>query len=160
MFKLAQLDELDVLIAAPPSLALKLQPGQTASVEFAETPGIAWPAKVARSTRTIDPVAGTMEVELTLANPDYLLPAGLTGLATISAGPTEGTLQVPVNTVLIREGRSHVVRVVDGKAALTTVRLGRNFGAKVEVQTGLTKEDTVIVAPNALLKDGDAVATN
>lgn len=153
MFQLVRLDELVVEVNAPPAAALRVQAGQTATVEFAEMPGRTFAATVARSARVLDPASGTMRVELSLPNPDLLIPAGLTGVVRIAAG-AEGTLVVPTQAVLVRMGQSQVMKVVEGRATYVAVQTGRNLGAKIEVLSGVGVDDVLVVSPNALIEEG------
>jgi len=50
-----------------------------------------------------------------------------------------------------------VATVAGGKLAFRDVTLGRNLGNEIEVLSGVAANDTVVLAPNALLTDGSAV---
>jgi len=157
MFHLVRLNELRVIVNAPPAAGLQLQTGQTASVEFAELPNRKFAATVARSSGIIDSLSGTMRIELLLPNEDYALPAGLSGLATLADAKKTATLRIPTNAVLVRDGTNKVARISNGTVAFSPVKLGRNLGATVEILEGVTAEDTLLVSPNALLAEGDKV---
>jgi hypothetical protein len=47
--------------------------------------------------------------------------------------------------------------VRDGKAEFVTVTLGRDFGTEVEVTSGITERDQVIVSPPDSLSSGATV---
>jgi len=70
-------------------------------------------------------------------------------------------LVVPAESVVIRDGRSYVVRVADSnplpKVLLQAVTVGRREGAEVEVAGGLAAGDRVIVQGAGFLNDGDIV---
>jgi len=157
LFRLVRLDELRVELDAPPAAALRLKPGQSASVEFPELAGRKFPATVSRSSSVIDTSSGTMRVELKLPNPDLLIPAGLTGVATIEVDADSSSLELPTNAIVVRDGKSHVAAIRDGKVAFLPVQLGKNRGKKIEVISGVSTDDSLIVSPNALLNEGDPV---
>lgn len=157
LFHLMRVNELRALLDAPPATALALRVGQPATVEFSELPGKKFPATVTRTAGVIDPGAGTMRIELTLPNPDRVIPAGLNGVAFIALAPDPASapvLRIPVNTLVVREGRPHVALVRDGKVAFVPVKTGRNSGTRIEILEGLAPDSAVIVNPNALLQDG------
>ncbi len=154
LFQLVRLEELRVEVDAPPAAALRLRPGQVARVEFRELPGQSFAARVTRASGVIDRASGTMRFELSLPNVDLAIPAGLTGLATIEIPPAPGLVQVPTNAVFVRDGRSHVAKVQDGHVAFAPVETGRNLGAKIEILSGVSPDDRLILSPNALLQDG------
>ncbi len=159
LFHLARVNELRGLLDVSPATALALRPGQDAVVEFAELPDKKFPAKVARAAGLIDAASGTMRVELTLPNPERNIPAGLNGVALIvpAVETAARLLRVPVNAIVVREGRQHVALVRDGKVAFVPVRTGRNYGTRVEILEGLAADASIILNPNGLLQPGQAV---
>lgn len=160
LFQLMRVNELRALLDAPPATALALRVGQPATLEFSELPGKKFPATLTRTAGVIDPGAGTMRVELTLPNPDHLIPAGLNGVAYLSPEPNPSAspvLRLPINTLVVREGRPHVALIRDGKVAFVPVKTGRNSGQRIEILEGLAPDSSVIVNPNALLQEGQSV---
>jgi len=156
LFHVVRIDELRVQLAAVPSAALRLKPGQPAAVTFQEIPGREFEAVVSRANQFID-ASGTMQVELTLPNADLTVPAGLTGTAKIKVASAAKTVEVPANAIVVRDGKSQVARVESGVIRFVPVTLGKNKGPIVEVSGGLTESDSVVTNPNSLLREGDAV---
>ena len=68
-----------------------------------------------------------------------------------------GAVTIPSNALLFRsEGlRAGVVR--NSQVALTPITIGQDYGSAVEVLSGLTPNDAVIVNPSDSLADGAAV---
>ncbi len=160
LYHLVKLDTLRFVLNATPDLALRLPADTRAKVRFNEFPGRTFSAAVARSSRTFDPAAGTMRIELLLENKDLTLPAGLTGNAVFELAPAPGTFLVPTNTLINRAGQTSLATVASGKVAFLEVTAGRNLGATVEVSSAaLSPTTAVIVNPNALLRPGDPVTT-
>jgi membrane fusion protein, multidrug efflux system len=160
-FHLMRIDQLRFAIAATPDAALRFTTDTEATVRFSELPGKTFPGKIKRSSKSFDTASGTMRVELLLDNPDLLLPAGLTGTASFKLAPAPGTYLLPSNALILREGKSLVSLVEDGKVKPVEVLPGRNLGPQVEVTSAALKTDSqVIVSPNAMLRPGDAVIAN
>lgn len=158
LYYLVRLDNLRFAINATPDLALRLNAESKAKIRFNEFPGRTFTATVSRFSRSFDPAAGTMRVELLIENKDLTLPAGLTGNATFDLPPAAGTYLVPANTIITRAGLNSVATVKDNKVAFVDVAAGRNFGTTVEVTSaGLTPTSAVIINPNALLRPGEVV---
>lgn len=158
LYELVRLDELRFVLPAAPELALRLAAASPAVVRFREFPGRTFPSTAVRQSRVFDPATGTMRVELRLANPDLLLPAGLSGQATFALPPLPGGFLVPNNAVQLRAGQPTLAVVRDGKIALLGVTTGRTRGLLVEAaHAELTADTVVVVNPNALLRTGDAV---
>jgi RND family efflux transporter MFP subunit len=84
---------------------------------------------------------------------DTALPLGLTLEVNLVTSRHERALLVPESAV--SEGRAWVV--TDGRARGRNLRTGIAGGGKVEVLSGLSEGDTVIVDAPADLKDGDRV---
>ena len=158
LYRLSRIDTLRFVISATPDLALRLSKEAQASVRFTEMPGQVFTAKLSRTSQVFDPTTGTMRAEFLIDNKDFLLPAGLTGIATFSLPPVPGTYSLPTNTLLVRQGKSMVAVVKDGKVGYVDVLAGKNSGPTLEITSAaLTPEAAVIINPNALLKPGDPV---
>lgn len=157
LFHLVHIKELRVVAEAAPDLALRVETGREAVVRFPELPGKSFSTKVSRISRSIERASGTMRVELLLKNEDRALPAGLTGIVAFNLEPVAGTYLLPTNTLVNRNGKSQVVLADQGKAKFIEVSQGRNLGELVEVTSPALAGTTVIVSPNAMLRDGDAV---
>lgn len=158
LYQLDRLDTLRFAVYASPDLALRLGKEKEARVEFREFPGRTFTAKLAHVSRVFDTASGTMRVELLMDNKDKALPAGLTGTATFEVTPLSNTFLVPTNALISREGRNLVAIADDGKVRFVKVMPGRNFGRNVEVMSeGISAQTPVILNPNAMLQEGDAV---
>ena len=74
---------------------------------------------------------------------------------------TEPALVMPAESVVIRDGRSHVLVLADTSAtsrvSLRSVSVGRRNGREVEVTEGLGKDERVVVRGAGFLKDRDLV---
>ena len=62
-------------------------------------------------------------------------------------------MRIPANTLLFRGDGLQVATFVNGKVLMKPVTLGRDFGTEVEVVSGLTAEDRLIVAPPDSITD-------
>lgn len=158
LYHAVRLDKLRFAVQVSPNIALRLKKGSLAVVRFNEFPGENFSAKVARLSGVFDPDSGTMRVELELDNADGLLPPGLAGRAVFLLPPKKGQFLVPANAVVSRAGQTMVAVVNAEKVSFVHVALGKNHGASVEVNTAQLQPDSrVILNPNALLREGDAV---
>lgn len=158
LFRIARLNELRVEIDVPQSYALKVRTGTQARVTFNELPGEVFDARVVRSAGLIDPSSATMRAELIMPNPGERIPAGLNGQVKLHISGALEVVSVPANTLVIRDGQQRVATTdADGKVSFRAINLGRDLGERVEVVTGLTQKDRVILSPNALLREGDKV---
>lgn len=157
LFRIARLDDLRMVLHAPPATALQLKLGEQAEISFADLPGRTFPGKVVRSSGVIDADSGTMRVELQVPNQDFILPAGLSGMARFSTKSASPVLMVPSNAVFIRGGVSNLAVIEGDKVRFLPVKPGRTLGAKTEILSGLSADKDVVLSPNALLQEGDEV---
>jgi len=97
-------------------------------------------------------------VELNVDNPKEEILAGGYAQVRFTGARMESALTLPANTVLFRaEGPQIGVVKDDGKVELRTVKLGRDFGQKIEILTGVDSKDRVIVNPPDSLEGGATV---
>ncbi|MGE0816130.1 MAG: efflux RND transporter periplasmic adaptor subunit [Vicinamibacterales bacterium] len=105
----------------------------------------------------VDPATGAVPVRLAFSRPPETLAVGTPVQVSIEAETRQGVVLVPVAAV-VREGQDTFVFVVTGdKAVRTPVTLGVSDGARVEIASGVTAGDRVIVSGQAGLPDGAAV---
>jgi hypothetical protein len=64
---------------------------------------------------------------------------------------------LPVNTLIFRTDALQVGVVKDGKVAITDVTPGHDFGAEIEIVSGLKADDQVVMNPPDSLVTGQTV---
>jgi membrane fusion protein, multidrug efflux system len=158
LFHLAQMDTLRVYVRVPQSQAPDIQPGQAAEVLIPELPDEPLPAKVVTTSEAVSAASRTLLTELQAANPKGRIRIGSYAqvrLASVHAAPA---LTLPASTLLFRaEGLQVGVVNAQGIVELRKVTLGRDFGPRVEVLSGITAADKVISAPFDSLVNGMTV---
>jgi membrane fusion protein (multidrug efflux system) len=119
-------------------------------------------ARVAGRIRRVFPSADTLtrlvpvEVALTGSALNQLKP-GYTIRSTFRLGERNDALLIPTRAVMGPAGARTVVIVRQGKSERRIVRVGPDIDGKTEVLEGLSAGDSVIVAGQALLRDGATV---
>lgn len=63
-------------------------------------------------------------------------------------------LTVPMSALFQRDGEWQLFAIMDGRAALKTVTIGRRNAERAELLSGLVEGDSVVVFPSADVKDG------
>lgn len=146
---------LEVEVSLPEGLRESLHAGQPVEVRSLSTgqviPGMVRELGVARAGRLAPAVVElpAPEVAATRWTP------GLSVQVTFAQGRVEA-LAVPLSAIVDPgTGRTRVYKVVDGRAQVTTVEIGRPLGNRVEVRGPLAAGDQVIVAGHHQLLDGD-----
>ncbi|WP_372999570.1 efflux RND transporter periplasmic adaptor subunit [Marinobacter sp.] len=70
---------------------------------------------------------------------------------------SDSVLQIPESAIFLNDNQHQVFRVVDDRAVLTEVLVGRTNGFHTVIQEGLTEGDRVVRHPDRHLEDGSRV---
>jgi RND family efflux transporter MFP subunit len=158
LFLLSQTDPLRVYVSVPQAYSQLVKPGQEVIVTQAELAGRNFHGKVARTSASIDAATRTMQVEVSLPNPDGAL---LPGAYVQVALPMQSSraLVIPTNALIMRaDGMRVAVLDTAGRVNLRPVKIGRNFGNTVELLEGAAATDRLVLNPPDSLAEGDKVA--
>jgi RND family efflux transporter MFP subunit len=159
LFRLAQVDPLRVYVYVPQAYAQRIKAGDSVSVTQAELAGQVFHGTVARTAGAIDAATRTMQIEVNLPNHDNALLAGAYVQVSLPVSASANALLVPSNVLLFRPEGTRVATVGgDGKVKLHTVTLGHDLGNKLEILSGISSADHLVVNPADSLADGDQVA--
>jgi RND family efflux transporter MFP subunit len=159
LFHLAQTHKLRVFVQVPQSMARSIQSGQTAGMTIPELPGRMFTPKVVRTAGVMASDSRTLLVELELDNPKGDVLAGGYAQVRFTGAKKEAVLTLPSNTILFRpEGPQVGIVRPDGKVELSTVKLGRDFGQTIEIVSGVSPKDHVIINPSDSLATGAVVS--
>jgi RND family efflux transporter MFP subunit len=147
MFHLAAVSQMRVYIQVPQMNARMALPGTPVELALPEMPGKLIAAHVARTSEAMDPASRTLRVEVDVDNAAQQLVPGEYVQVHIKLASPSSTLIVPVNGVLFRsEGISTVV-VHGDHVELQPITIGRDFGDELEVTSGLSASDRVVINP-------------
>lgn len=159
LFYIARTDRLKATVGVPQSHAADIRPGQQVSVRLLERPGVVIQGTVARTSGAIDGAARAMQVEVELPNPDRsLLPGAYAEVSLPLAGGAGRRLTLPPTALQFRQDGPRVAVVrPDQTITLKNVKLGRDFGRRVEVLSGLEAADVVVLNPHDAVEEGQKV---
>ncbi|MET3218328.1 UNVERIFIED_ORG: RND family efflux transporter MFP subunit [Burkholderia territorii] len=158
LFHLEQTDTLRVFVDVPQDSATGVSTGTPVYLTTPQYPGRRVAARVARSAGAIDPVTRTLRVEIDVDNRDGTLMPGAYAQAHLVLPSAAPALDLPVSALLFRPNGVTVATVgANGRTALKTVQIGRDFGTRVEIVAGLAATDRVIDNPGDAITAGEAV---
>ncbi len=158
LFRLAQTDKLRIFVRVPQTQAAAIAPGQSAELLIPEWPGRVFTGRVARTAGAITPDSRTLLTELEVDNSRGEILAGSFGQVRFADAKGASPLMLPGNTLLFRaEGPQVGVVQPDGTVELRSVKMGRDFGATVEILDGVGVNDRVILNPSDSLASGAVV---
>jgi RND family efflux transporter MFP subunit len=157
LFHMASTQTLRIFVAVPEIDAPNLHPGDVATVTFDAYPGQTFRGALARTDGAINSASRTLLVEVDVENLDgKLLPGAFAFVHFTLQGRTHSVV-VPANTLLFRSEGLRVGVVRNGAAELVPITIGRDYGDRVEVLTGLDTADEVILNPSDALVGGTVV---
>jgi HlyD family secretion protein len=131
----------------------KVHDGQTVRMTLYAFPGQVFEGKVHRIFPKADPELRTYEVDIKLNKSNPSFAAGMTGeLAFIMAEKPSATV---IPSQALQKDAVYVVR--DGKVAKVDPQIGLKSIERVEVVSGLSPDDLVLISPIGSLREGQAV---
>jgi RND family efflux transporter MFP subunit len=120
-------------------------------------PNRTWEGTVTRTSWSLDAANRSLTVEIDLANDDDALRPGMYATAQVRLAEAKDVLTVPA-AAIVREGSATLCCVVAGATvSRRPVQLGLRVGDEIEVQSGLTETDAIVLARAGGLKEGQPV---
>lgn len=153
LIRLADTGQLQVRVGIEPSDLPRVQVGQLVSLSPVYDGQTTVDGTVTSVVAQVDPVTRLAEALVDLDAPTALLP-GSTVRASIQVQRREGVLGIPRSAVLYSGDRAYAFVVEGGKARQTWIEPGQDDGDNVEIVSGLTAGQTVVVEGNYVLEDG------
>ena len=157
MFEIMQEDVIRVRVYVPQDAAFGVTPGIDAIVRVPEIPDREFPGKVARIADALQAGTRTLLTEIDIPNPDGALPPGIYCAVELHIPRKSPSVSVPADAMIFDRNGMQVALFSNGKAEFRKVRVKRDFGTRVEVDTGIKAGDQVILNPPVNLVDGGKV---
>ena len=132
--------------------------GAKAVITMPEYPSRTFAATVEASSQSVDVNSGTTRMQLGLDNSSgELMPGGYANVR-LSLQRDTVPLHIPASALIFNQSGLRVATVgSDDKVLFKTVTIARDLGREIELGSGLSPEDRIIVAPPDGLADGDQV---
>src|ERR1700722_70514 len=157
LFHLAAVGKLRVYISVPEVYASAIKSGATVALTLDAFPGENFAGTLVRDSNSIDLTSRTLRVEVDVDNPTGSLLPGAYAFVHLKLPSSARAVTIPTNTLLFRAEGLRVAVVRGGQAKLVPVTIGHDYGSSVEVLSGLTSEDTLILDPSDSIMEGSAV---
>ena len=156
LFTLAHTDKLHVYVYVPQDRASLVRVGDEVDIYLANAPEKAVKGRIARTAGAIDTNSRTMQVDVEVPNAEKALMPGSYVEVALKIAPGNNLI-IPTNTLIFGSGGPYVARVVDGKIEKRKVSIGIDYGMQVEVKSGVSADDSLIVNPLDSITDGQPV---
>jgi RND family efflux transporter MFP subunit len=158
LFRIAQTGTLRLYVNVPEASAKSIRAGQAARISVASLPGRHFSGTVSRTTGSLDPATRTLLMEIQVPNGDGALLPGMYATVDFNSVQANAPLLIPGDTLVIL-GKGTLVAVVkpDHTVHMQPIQIGRDYGAKLEVLSGLQDGDLIIPNPGELAREGTKV---
>lgn len=153
-----ELSPVKAILNVSESYFSRLSKGMQVSVSVDALEGKSFTGRIANVYPTIDPTTHTVGVEVEVPNAQLELRPGMYARVSLRLGDRE-TLLVPEQAVVRQagSGERNVFVISEGKAAYRAVTLGKLYGSRYEVLSGLAVGDQVITTSATTLVSGTSV---
>jgi RND family efflux transporter MFP subunit len=154
LFRIAQANRLRAFVNVPQSEAALVRKGQEAEITVPDLPGRKFKGVVAHTSDALDPATRTLLVEIQLDNSARALMPGTFAQAALTVERTSPALTIRGDTLVVRADGPQAAVVEGGKVHFTRIQLGRDYGDRIEVLSGLEEGQQVVVNPSDLVREG------
>jgi RND family efflux transporter MFP subunit len=155
LFSIVQSDPLRVYVFAPQENAPSIHQGIPAKILLDEFPGQDFDGMVTRTAGALDPQSRTMQVEVQVPNHDGKLYAGMYGQVRFLLTDENAPIVVPANAFQFGTRGPEVATIEnEDRVHWQNIRVGRDFGDRIEVLDGLKENTKVVMNPTDDLREG------
>jgi len=158
IFDISAINTLRVFVNVPQIYAPDAKNGVTASLTLPQYPGRTFKGKLVRTSSAVDPGTRTLLAEVDVDNrTGELLPGSYTQVH-LNVSRAAPALIVPVGAVILQPDGLYVATVDNNRRVhILRVTPGRDFGATMEILSGLNQDQPIIANPPDSLTEGQEV---
>jgi len=159
LFRISNISTMRVYVNVPEVYSEAIAPGVRSTMELASLSNRQFTGTVARTSNAIGMNSRTLLTEVDVPNPKGELFPGAYAQVHFHLALKTVPLVLPGNTILF-QAQGPQVGVVNSqhRVELRKVTLGRDFGNRIEILSGISQPDAVIANPPDYLVDGMSVA--
>jgi len=157
LFHMDATHKLRVYVAVPEVFSDSIHDGDSATLTQDSSPNEKISGAIVRNANAIDHATRTLNVEVDVDNSKGVLRPGAYVFVHFHLPAIGNTVTIPSNTLLFRAEGLRVGVVHGDHVQLVPVTIGHDFGNSVEITSGLTPADEVILDPPDSLVSGSEV---
>lgn len=148
---------LRLILPVPESFVPHVRNGESVEVNVPSL-GRTFAGKVARFADKVQTDTRTMPTEIDVQNPQLVLVPGMYAEVHLTIDERKDTLAVPVTAVSSADGRATVYAVSsEGRIEERPVSTGLQTAGHIEIRSGLTPGDLVVIGNRSQLRPGEPV---
>lgn len=155
--RLAQISVLRLVLPIPESVAAQIHLGQAVNVHV-QALNRDFEGSVSRFADSLNRQTRTMDTQIDVSNRDGSLMPGMYSQTSLILGEKKGALTIPLEAVT-RNGEEATVLAVSAQNTVQErhVQLGMEDAARVEVLSGLSAGDRVLLGNRSQFRDGQKI---
>ena len=157
VFRVTSLDPLVAYMHVPEREFRQIAAGQPVHIAVDALDGAPVVAAVTRVSPIVDPDTGTFKITIELTGADRGIKPGMFGRMNIVYDKHENVLQVPRSAIIETASDTSVFVVEDEIGIRKTVQIGFSSDGMVEITSGLTDGENVIIVGHVGLKNEASV---
>jgi multidrug efflux pump subunit AcrA (membrane-fusion protein) len=157
LIRVINMDQVKVVVYVVEEELGKIKMGQEAKVKVDAYPDKTFSGIVTLISPVVNQLTRTASVEITVPNPEFLLKPGMFAEVEISLGEKKDIILIPAYTILQEGERKRVFVVANGKAISRNVETGISQNGWVEIKSGLSENDSLVVAGQYMVKTDEPV---
>ena len=155
--QLAEWSKLRLVVPVPESAVPQIHSGSVVQVRVGAL-NRTFEGRVARFADALDSQTRTMETEIDVENRDGTLVDGMYAETSLILSEKDGVLTVPIQAVQREESGASVLMVDrEGRVQERPVTLGAEGNDRVEILSGLSEGDQVVIGNRSELRPGEKV---
>lgn len=161
VFEIVQIDPVEVNVGVPETDVHLVKIGQNADIAVPALPGKSYQGKVRVINISADPNTRTYMTRISVPNPEHSLRVGMVAEATIRGDRTVSMVTLPGDAVVRdAQGATQVyVYYPDQKRVYAKrVEIGAAVNKNIEIKSGLSGNELIVLAGQTKLKNGQAVS--
>jgi multidrug efflux pump subunit AcrA (membrane-fusion protein) len=158
LFHISSMDTVRIFVNVPGVYVSEARPGVKTNIDVPGYPGRVFKGTIVRTAGAINLNTRTLLVEVDIPNRKHELLPGAYGQVHLQLPIAHPALIIPVDALLFRSEGLRVVTVdANDHAHLQVITVGRDWGTKIEVLSGLTPQDRVINNPPDSISENEVV---
>ena len=160
-FEIVQIDPVEVNAGVPETDVRLVRIGQKADITIPALPGKSFQGTVRVINVSADPNTRTYMTRVKVTNPEHLLRVGMVAVATIRGDQTVPMATLPGDAV-VRDAQGatqvYVYFPEQKRVYAKRVEIGAAVNKNIEIKSGLSGNELIVLAGQTKLKNGQAVS--
>jgi RND family efflux transporter MFP subunit len=158
LFEVAQIDWLRVFVNVPQAYAANVRKGLPVQVSVRGQLMHPVTGTVTRTASAIDPGTRTLLTEVDVPNASHHLLPGMFVYVAFKIGAAGSRWRIPATAAIVdAQGTRVAVVGPDNTLRIQPVVFGRDLGASIDVQAGLSGDESIVKQPTVSLQEGQVV---